>query len=227
MDQVSPQEKFKQLIKLLKMPVAIVPASTLERAVMGYRNRDEFLDDHAPTAIKIMESGIFYEGGLRSSLEVSVVSGKACYDSYSIRNLEEFVYALAMFFDVIEKQLSLSQQQSIIDGEFQKADRSIERLIPIVSQLRGKRNSNRLKRVQEELADIRDRILNERDTTPRHPNSNVKQAVAELFARHINAPDKIIADRVSELLTSFEIKTGSESIRKKLHKRRVRQAVLR
>ncbi len=201
------------------MPVAIVAASTLEQAVMGYRSKDQFLDAHAPTAIKIMESGIFFGGGLKGQS-----LGKNRYEQYPISNLEGFVYGLAMIFDLLEKQFSSSDQQSIIEAEFQTMNRSIGCLIPVVRRLHGKRNSNRLLRVQKEFADIRDNILHETGTALKRPNSNIKQLVAELFEKFVNtAPKTIIADSASELLTHFGINAGSSSIRKKLRKSRNRK----
>jgi len=213
MDQVTPHEKFERLLAHLKKPVALTkPMSTLEAAVMGYRIKDEFLEDHIPTIIKIMESGIFYQGGLKSGYWANEST------SIPIRDLETFVFSLAFLFDEFKRLHSLPEQQSVMDREFETIDAILKCLIPIVSTFYGKRNSNLLTQIQKKLENARNKISKETATVPKRFSSKTKQAIAKIFIEHINAPDDTIAERAAGLLTCLGIGTGKELMRKKLHK---------
>src|SRR5208283_1715783 len=122
MNQVSSTEEFWQLLKRLQS--GFDPAVPHGRPVFG---------PHASTAIRIMLSGIFFEGGLKGQL-----LKKDCYECYAINSLEEFVHGLAWFLDTVQEIYSVPQQQSNVNGEFQNIDSSIERLVSILGRVYGK-----------------------------------------------------------------------------------------
>jgi hypothetical protein len=214
-------QQFDELLAFFRRPVCIDPsASRLELAWMGYRKRDTGLDLFTPTAIRIMESGIFHDGKLKGA-SLDAGSGKH-YETHQIRDLPTFVMSLSMFFDVIERHYTLPNLTKSMISSFSSIDEHLNRLIPSTFRLAGKRKSNQLISIRKQITAIQNSILDRIDRPPRLPRSKIKHFVAYLFEEHTDAPNTVRAERASDLLNYLDIKSTPDSIRKKLPKKRTK-----
>ncbi|MGD0400437.1 MAG: hypothetical protein ABSC04_16150 [Syntrophobacteraceae bacterium] len=217
--------EFENFLTLLKTPVAEPiafsllqpPSSLLSLKTMFDRPKDEVFESYVPTAIKIMESGIFYEGGLKGWIGEK--------EPFPIRDIRVFVLGLAVVLAILDMRLDESKRREFIRTKLDSASQSIQLLKDLVGWQYGKQISRQLTSLQRKFLDLQNAVLAQAPMNPKRMKSKIKQWVAKIFASHIDAPHIILAERASELLTAFGIQAGSDSIRKKLTKRRTIQAV--
>jgi hypothetical protein len=174
------------------------------------RESETLIKAFRPVALKIMESAIFYGGGLRGGH----LYGNH-YESYHIEDLHQFIYKLSNLIDRYETSIS-GWPSETQEYWFSEAVRYLEVFMAGVYIFKGRRAEQPFKTALSNLKTIKKEVLAKPDIVPRMSKSKLKQDVADIFRKHIQAPGTIIGDRVSELLALFEIKTSPSAILKKL-----------
>jgi hypothetical protein len=215
--QTEEQSKFDGLHDFIKnydgTGINWLPFITYGLGFMG-EGDERLIKALRPVALKIMESAIFYGGGLKSGCK----SGNY-YESYPIEDLSQFIYELSRLLDRYETRVSgwPSETQEYF---FSEAVRNLKVFMAGVYIFKGRRAEQPFKTALSNLKTIKKKVLAKPDITPQMSKSKLKKDVADIFRKHIQAPRTIIADRVSELLALFEIKTSPSAIAKKLPRKK-------
>ena len=164
------------------------------------------------TVMKIMEeSEIFYNGGLKGA---DYPGGDLRYDSYPIKDLDQFIYDLAWCFYMYEKNIS-GYDPKLQAYLFSEIMRYLELLKNDVKRFKGKRNAGKIGTLLDKLEKVKMEIEAEPGLPPNVSKPQIKKEVADIFRNHIQAPGTIIAERVAELLGIFGIKRTPSAIRRK------------
>jgi len=181
------------------------------------RYHEEIIDRHiispgrAELILRIMESGIFYRGGLRGGqLDFD---GKI-FEVHHIQSLEDFVVEAVNSLDAFSYAKDIQGRENWIREEFKCIEKKFDKLLPTVRLYKGGRAAQKLERKRKELSLLQEDILQRHSKTPKLPD--IKKDLAAIFHKYAKAPKVIIAERISDLLNYFGIDAKMESIRKKL-----------
>jgi hypothetical protein len=217
---LSPQEQFDLLLLHLRSEQdEKKPAGPnyllgiISSLLLSEKDKRRFLAI-SPIAIKIMESGIFYGGGLKGWY----LRGDH-YESYPIRDLGQFIYDLSHLLDIYEMEVT-GWDSELQVYFFSEGVRYLKLFTTGVRMFKGKRAAQPFKTMLRDLKSLEKEVSAKPDSPPRVSRSALKQQVADIFYGHIQAPGTIIADQVSELLTLFGIETTPSSILKKLPRKK-------
>jgi hypothetical protein len=254
---IPPEQRFKNLLDFFKSgeiglenkarelvtqygPVRAVQSVLAGLAFPALPERRRRLQRLMPIATKVMESGIFFKGGLKGA---SNPSPREQYESFAIQDLDQFILDLASVLYLHER--GEEYPSAFQSGTFFEAVKSLELYILGVEIWKGKRAAQRLKSKLEDLQDLawkteakpnlhRPRSLEmfaremgimcgvvpEIDyENSKGPRLATKRKVVGIFIKHIKAPGTIIAERVTYLLDLFGIKAKFYAIRKMLPKK--------
>jgi hypothetical protein len=240
--QISPEKRFNNLLDFLNLssiPHDFNPEETCLPFLASPEHRRYFMTVLKLIAIKIMESGIFFKGGLKGNIPSH---NPTIYDPYPIENIDQFIFGLASVLHRHEmgKEYPSGDQWFT----FAEAERKLKLFISGVEIWKGKRPAQPLKTLLNKLkalaweteakpddfeptsleifareTAIRWNVDVEIDKTSKGARLTTKKEIAGIFVKHIKAPGTVISDRVEELLNLFGIEAKSETIRKKLPKK--------
>ncbi len=159
----------------------------------------------SPIAIKIMESGIFDNGGLNAVYSPQPVPIKDRY---------QFIYDLAWLLWTYENK------KSGYPSEFQKEGFSMGmehlRIFTMgVQMFKGRRAAQPFKTAQNKLKILERKIKDKPDTPPDVSGAQLKKDMADIFWNHIQATraKEIMATRSADLLNTFNIPASAEGMR--------------
>jgi|GEM_PF-3406848 hypothetical protein len=155
-------------------------------------------------ALKIMESGIFDNGGLNSIYS---------HDPVLIENIDQFIYDLSELLSWYETKIAgwtPGYQYIFSDGV-----RDLEAFATAIRIFKGKRWARKFTTVLDKLKTLEKEIQAEPESPPGVSMPALKQDVAETFHRHIKVPNtkEIMATRSAELLNAFDISATPEGMR--------------
>jgi hypothetical protein len=207
MVQISPQDAFNTLLSFLKSkPLNWLIAALHVPALAEDEGRNKFMMLQ-PTAVKIMESGIFLEGGLK---------GQAGDRPYPIPDLAQFIYALSYRLFVHEMNEYPEEFQSQL---FSKGIYHLKLFTSGVRSFKGRRAAQRFKTMLDNL-DAIEKEIQAKTCKPRKVSiPKLKREIADIFCDHIKAPKYIIADLAAALLKEFDISATPEGVRDSLKER--------
>ena len=138
-------DAFDTLLQILKKPVD-TPLDTV--GLLAFPKHIPPLIDmiNIPTAIKIMESEIFYEGGLKGAANPG---GGKSYESHPIQDLPVFILSLAMLlnFSFLVRDPAWKEKQ--VKEGFDKISSELLLLIPIVRRTKGIRWGNKIENIMQ------------------------------------------------------------------------------
>jgi ribosomal protein L31E len=157
--QISPEKRFTILLALLKLgPTAhaFYPEEDFARQAVcaglpllaSPEQRCYFLTTLKPIAIKIMESGIFINGGLKGNI---LSQDPIIYDFYPIENIDQFIFGLASVLYRHEMRMSTEYPLAFQCFTFIEAERKLNLFISDVEIWHGKRAAQPLKTKLKEL----------------------------------------------------------------------------
>jgi hypothetical protein len=169
-----------------------------------------------PDQLKIMDSGIFYEGQLKGNQ----LTGKAKkYEKYPISDIDNFVQYIAATIHHIDRDGSnyscgfVSQLVS----KFQSV--AYEYTISVILKRFGISKVNKLEVIKKKIIELNEEIRSELtfgDKRAIHQNCEI---LFSIFKGHIpDAPNKAISDSISELLKKFEIEVKSGTILQRIRR---------
>ncbi len=156
-----------------------------------------------PVALKVMESGIYWEGGLKTSFTP--------YESHPIPDLTQFIYELSELLYMYEAFLKWRPERE--EYYFSKGIEYLDTFSIGVRMFKGRRAAQRYETALRNLKDLVKEIMAKPDLPSKQSRSDLKQEVVDIFRKHIQAPHITLSERISELLTVFDISTTPEGIR--------------
>jgi hypothetical protein len=187
--KLSPQEQFDSLLTLFKTFLDIDPSYGV-----------------AHTAIKVMGSGIFYQGGLRGAANPGVGLE---YEIIPITDIDRFIYDLAF---CLSKRDAEYLDEQVKEG-FAKIICNLFVLSKFVKEAKGKLLSNKLLKAWRKLMDLEQEIESKPVSPRKASKPQIKKEIAVIFNAHIQRPGTTKADRAAELLNVFGISATPEGMR--------------
>lgn len=210
MIQISPQDTFKTLLSFLKSePLNWFAVPLHCPSLVSKENQDKFLG-FAPTIIKVMESGIFYNGGLKGA---DNPGNGLQYESHPIKDLDQFIYdlAYALYLEVGSTDYPSDFQQY----SFSEGMRHLKWFVSLVRWHKGKRAAEQMKKAVSTLETLARNIETKKNLTPNVSKPAIKKQIVDIFLEHIQVPTprSIMADRAADLLNAFDISATPEGMR--------------
>jgi hypothetical protein len=209
MTQISPQDTFRTLLSFLKSePLNWLAVPLHCPSLASAEHRDKFMK-RAPDMVRVMESEIFYNGGLKGWH----LHGDH-YESYPIRDLDQFIYDLSYLLSLYEVRTG-GWQSEFQAHAFSEAVRHLKLFIIGVRMYKGKRAMQPFKTIMSQLKTIGKEVSTKPDSPLNVSKSALKQELVDIFHRHIQAPSakETMAIRSAELLMSFNISATPEGMR--------------
>jgi len=136
------------------------------------------------------------------------------YESYPIKDLDQFIYDLAWCFYLYEQSIS-GYDPELQAYLFSEIMRELKLLRRNVERFKGKRNARKRGTLLDKLGNVKREIGAEPGIYNNVSKPKIKKRVAGIFRNHIQAPGIIIAERVGELFGLFWIKRTPDAIRRK------------
>jgi hypothetical protein len=158
-----------------------------------------------PVALKIMESGIFYDGGLKG--------WHLCENHYKfhpIKDLNQFIYELSNLLYMHKLFLRWSPKRE--GSYFSKGVEYLELFEVGVQIIKGRRAAQLFRTALRNLKTIEKEISAKPDLPPKPSKPALKQKVVDIFRKHIKAPASIMSERIAKLLAVFDISAAPGGI---------------
>jgi hypothetical protein len=213
--RISPHAIFNTLLSFLKSePLNWLSVPYCVPSLASAEGQDKF-SKLAPTMVRVMESEIFYRGGLKGRH----LHGDH-YESYPIRDLDQFIYRLSYLLNIYAIKIKPGWPSTYQAHYLSEAVRNLEMYATGVRLYKGRRAAQPFKTVLSNLKTCEKQILAKPDKPRSASKSAIKKEITDIFCEHIQAPGTIIADQVSELLTLFGVETTPSSILKKLPRKK-------
>lgn len=221
------ETEFNEILASLKEYLAkpIAPEkdsqwSKVSIFALGYREQDSFKDLIFQNQIKIMESGIFHNGGLKGKILQQTQLGRVLkYKVWPISNLAELLAKLTSVMTVsAEPDKNVKE---FVSGYFDNLLKAFDKAAPI-ARLGGIRKPT-IGKMRKELEGWKERTIKKIPTFKKE----TALEIAETLIMHLppKTPDLTIAERANELLAAFGKKgTDVQALRKKVAKKRENQA---
>jgi hypothetical protein len=176
--------------------------------IPGYRENNPERDSLYRTQIKILESGIFYIGGIKGKvLERTQLGRIRGWQVWPISNLDELLDKLA---DVMTVAME-GETKEYVSSRFDNLLNAYNSLAPLV-RLGGVRKET-LKKRRKELEGWKKQTINKLPTSIK----KIAPEIAETLIAHLppRTPDLTIAERIKELMAAFNQEGGKiETLRK-------------
>jgi hypothetical protein len=189
------------------------------REVTGGADQESLKADLSQAMIKVMNSGIFYKGGLQGR---SLKRNALDYKIYFFNDLAFFILMATDYLINDEEKLD-KRFYDLISKNFDSAINKIYKLISIAEVSRSKRNVKKLGNITRELEDIKCDLLSKNDIrlpiTLRIVMIDRIDSLINLFKEQLpdDTPDDIISQAISTLIHSFNIFTVEpEAIRQRM-----------
>jgi hypothetical protein len=221
--QVFPSDPF------LEWPIRFAVEQEFARGPLQVFSGGEFnpteLDDNRGWCIRVMQSGIFSNGALRAS--VRRLTPKTC-----VIHIESFVRDLAGVFKAAWVMRAENLIHINLEGRQQDAKQHISTIEKALTSLSCVRNT-RLAPVQkvnpliDGLIDLMWTIKKNRHELPKRLSESLNQqakfiklntALAFIFRRNVNLKKDPLAQRISELLKTFNYSASFYSTKKALQR---------
>ena len=173
----------------------------------------------SPYSAEIMESGIFYKGGLKGKkLEVS---GPPQYQIFSISNFDKLVENLSMKVMTFEEVAAIQAEKKIIENKFEKVKQDFLKLEENLKLHLGSGAATKIEKMRGEIMSWKHDILKKIVSTPISPLGF--ELAAQLASFVPDAPDLIIAKRTNDLLEALgKEPISSRTLKSKISKLRKR-----
>lgn len=214
--QTKEQSEFDGLHDFIKnydgTSVNWLPFLTYGLGFMG-EEREKFINVFRPEALTIMESAIFYGGGLKGGH----LYGNH-YEFYHIENLQQFIYKLSKLINRYKTRVSGWPSDFQTDC-FAKGMEHLKIFWMGVQMFKGKQVAKPFKTMLRALMSLEKGVSDKPDIKPKVSRSALKQKVVNICCEHIQAPDSIMSKRIAELLMVFDIPATPEGIRELFKKK--------
>jgi len=219
--------EFNEILTYLKQylekPIAPDRNSELSKAAnyaLGYREQDPFTDLVFQNQIKVMESGIFHNGGLKGKILQQTQLGRVIsYKVWPISNLPELLAKLTSVMTVsAEPEKNVKE---LVSGYFDNLLKAF--VTPAALARLGGVRKETIGKMKKELEGWKEKTVKK---IPAFKKENALK-IAETLIAHLppKTPDLTIAERANELLAAFGKKeTDVQTLRKKIAKKRENQA---
>ena len=141
-----------------------------------------------PYIVKIMESGIFYKGGLKG--KKLTVAGPPDYKVLPISNLDGLIEILSIDIKTFKEIGGTQGQKKIIENEFERLKQDFLKLQERLKFHLGTRAASKAKKMQEQIIFWKGEIL--KKLVSSHPGLDLATHILNFVP---DAPDLTIADR--------------------------------
>ena len=160
--------------------------------------------------VKIMESGIFYKGGLKGT---TLDMYDRDLEVHTIDALLDFVLEVASNLQTFIDTKDIQGRERWIREQFESLEKQFNRLLSTVRVYKGGRAAQIVENNRKDMLKLQEDILQRPNKTPKL--QDIKMDITIIFHKFVKAPKMIIAERVSDLLNYFGIYAKSESVREK------------
>ena len=171
--------------------------------LLNLRENSPEKDSLYQTQIKIMESGIFYKGGLKGKVLLKTTKGRVIqWRVWSISNLGELLSKLTAVMTVATE--SEKKVKEYISGCFDSLLKAFDGVFPL-ARLGGVRKLT-LEKMEKELEGWKKKTINKIPTSKK----KIAPEIAETLIAHLppKTPDLTIAERIKELMAAFNQESG-------------------
>jgi hypothetical protein len=206
------------------MIIAEIEFNILLQAIKTYLDRppdpdnptpDTIKDVYGPNQIKVMESGIFYKGGLKG--KALTLAGKRSYKVWPILDLKELTVKLGLAMTMKEDMAT----QAVVDtvsGYFDNLLNALAQAAPLARL--GKVRQEAIKQTKAVIEGWKDKTIKNIQIPSQMKQPDI---IAGILIVHLppGIPDLTIAARVNDLLGAFGLeKVETDTLRRKIAKLR-------
>jgi hypothetical protein len=212
-------EILTSLKQALEKPIAPDRDSEWSKAVnyaLGYREPDPHTELLIRNQIKIMESGIFHEGGLKGRILKKTISGRVLKSQvWAISNLWELLVKLTAIMKVSAEPER--KVKDLVSGYFDNLLKAF--VTPAALARLGGVGKKDIEKAKKELAGWKEKTIK---NIPKF-KEKIALEIAEILIAHLppETPVLTIAERANELLAAFGKEgTKVETLRRNVAKMR-------
>jgi hypothetical protein len=170
---------------------------------------------YIPEQLKIMESGIFYEGQLRGRQS----TGRSRdYAKYQIYNIEGFVFDVV--YNIYDLKGNITKKYfdvKIFCSEFESSN--YDSMITLLRKRFGISTVKKMEYIKKIVMEFESELLSEMRNDTKKPIYKNVQPIFDVFKHYIpDAPNQTIADRISELLAKFDINVKANTMLQRIYR---------
>ena len=206
------------------MIIAEIEFNILLQAIKTYLDRppdpdnptpDTIKDVYGPNQIKVMESGIFYKGGLKG--KALTLAGKRSYKVWPILDLKELTVKLGLAM-TMKDDMATKAVVDTVSGYFDNLLNALAQAAPLARL--GKVRQEAIKQTKAVIEGWKDKTIKNIQIPSQMKQPDI---IAGILIVHLppGIPDLTIAARVNDLLGAFGLeKVETDTLRRKIAKLR-------
>jgi hypothetical protein len=215
-----PETEFNDLLAALKTPPFLISNELLTTLMkppeLTVSKESPYKSIEYDNLIKVMESGIFYKGGLKGKILLQTHSGQVKDRKvWPISNLKELLVKLAAL--MVATTDPEKNVKEFVSGYFENLLKAFDTPAAL-ARLGGIRKSS-IDKTKQDLLNWKEKTIHKIPTFPKTaPNE-----IAEILLAHLptKTPDLTIAERIKELMAAFNQESGKiQTLRKMVAKMR-------